>query len=45
MNEKTPRRYPEQYERFIPLALGIITALIVVLLVVAFLVIFGVFPS
>lgn len=45
MNEKTPRRYPEQYERIIPLALGIISILIILLLIVAFLVIFGVFPS
>ena len=42
MNQK---RYPEKYEKSIPIILGIIGLLAVILLSIAFLVLVGIFPS
>jgi hypothetical protein len=40
----TERKYPELYEKLIPVALGVIVVAIVVLLIVAIAVVFGLFP-
>jgi hypothetical protein len=45
-NPKSPkRRYPRMYERFIPIALGVIILAILVLLIVIFGVALGLFAA
>jgi hypothetical protein len=39
------RKYPERYEKLVPIALGIILVAIVVLLIVAVAVTLGLFPE
>jgi hypothetical protein len=39
------RQYPPLYERLVPIALGILAAIIVILLLVIFSVALGVFPG
>ena len=39
------RQYPPFYEKFVPIALGIIAIIIVVLLLIIFAVVLGLFPG
>ena len=39
------REYPAFYEKFVPIALGVIGLAIIVLLVIAMLVVLGLFPG
>jgi hypothetical protein len=43
--ESPRRRYPAFYERFVPIALGIIVLAVIVLLIVIFAVALGWFPA
>jgi hypothetical protein len=45
-NKPTPKRsYPSVYEKFVPIALGIIGFAILVLIIIAILVALGLFPG
>ena len=39
------RQYPPFYEKFVPIALGIIVVIILILLLVVFSVVLGIFPG
>ena len=42
--DRPKRQYPPFYERFVPIALGIIVAIVVILLLIIFGVALGLFP-
>ena len=43
--DRPKRQYPPFYERFVPIALGIIAVIVVVLLLIIFAVALGLFPG
>ena len=48
MNDKKPtprRRYPPFYEKFVPIALGVIVVVIIILLIITVAVALGLFPA
>jgi hypothetical protein len=44
-SSRPKRRYPPFYERFVPVALGVIVAVIVILLLIILSVALGLFPN
>lgn len=44
-NERKPRRAPKTYERLVPIILGMLALLILVLAVIIFAVLFGLWPA